>query len=399
MSMVTTCPHCQTTFRVTAEQLNARQGEVRCGHCLQIFNAFDSLAPEPQEEPPVSNAAEQQEEFLLDITPPHTEDPVTEPGSNVPEEIEVSYYDPLEHSEASDDTITEEPQTGTEAPPLPVNAAMDTFMAELAAELATADAAAKKQTAASEPLLSNDAIPEFEQQDQAEEFPELLENGPEEIDLAPPPPALQATEPLPLEAPPAQAGDTLPQNAAVTPEPSAPEPADLPFTSTYIPNPAPERKHHTGKWVLANLVLLLTLAGQALYEFRSEIALSYPSSYPYLRSLCRAVGCDVTLPRDLAALDIASSELQALPQRPDIILLTMVLRNQSGLPQTWPTLEVTFTDSDDKPVGRRQLKPVDYLPKDKASLTAGFPPHSETPLKLYISTGSLQPTGYRLLLL
>lgn len=44
MNLVTTCPHCQTTFKVTTEQLNAHEGDVRCGQCSQIFNAFEMLA-------------------------------------------------------------------------------------------------------------------------------------------------------------------------------------------------------------------------------------------------------------------------------------------------------------------------------------------------------------------
>jgi len=43
-AMVTTCPHCQTTFKVTSEQLNAHEGDVRCGQCASVFNAYDSLA-------------------------------------------------------------------------------------------------------------------------------------------------------------------------------------------------------------------------------------------------------------------------------------------------------------------------------------------------------------------
>lgn len=43
MSMITTCPSCQTTFEITTEQLNAHQGDVRCGRCGKVFNAFDSL--------------------------------------------------------------------------------------------------------------------------------------------------------------------------------------------------------------------------------------------------------------------------------------------------------------------------------------------------------------------
>ncbi|MDR1854257.1 MAG: DUF3426 domain-containing protein [Azoarcus sp.] len=42
--MLTRCPSCQTVFRLTSDQLLARQGRVRCGNCLFAFNALDHLA-------------------------------------------------------------------------------------------------------------------------------------------------------------------------------------------------------------------------------------------------------------------------------------------------------------------------------------------------------------------
>ncbi|GAB1392121.1 hypothetical protein MASR1M60_02840 [Rhodocyclaceae bacterium] len=45
--MLTRCPHCQTAFRVTHEQLIPRQGRVRCGACYLVFSALDSLSDEP----------------------------------------------------------------------------------------------------------------------------------------------------------------------------------------------------------------------------------------------------------------------------------------------------------------------------------------------------------------
>lgn len=45
--MLTRCPDCATHFRVTAEQLKARSGRVRCGECQHVFNALDSLIEEP----------------------------------------------------------------------------------------------------------------------------------------------------------------------------------------------------------------------------------------------------------------------------------------------------------------------------------------------------------------
>jgi predicted Zn finger-like uncharacterized protein len=43
MALATRCPHCGTRFRVASEQLRLRNGIVRCGDCLEVFNAADRL--------------------------------------------------------------------------------------------------------------------------------------------------------------------------------------------------------------------------------------------------------------------------------------------------------------------------------------------------------------------
>ena len=72
--MLTTCPECHTTFRVTQEHLGLRRGLVRCGHCAVVFNAYDSLLAElvapPTEPDEVENAR----------TPTLTEETSSEPG-------------------------------------------------------------------------------------------------------------------------------------------------------------------------------------------------------------------------------------------------------------------------------------------------------------------------------
>ncbi len=40
---VTSCPHCSTSFRVTRTQIHAANGAVRCGSCLQVFDARKNL--------------------------------------------------------------------------------------------------------------------------------------------------------------------------------------------------------------------------------------------------------------------------------------------------------------------------------------------------------------------
>lgn len=56
--MLTCCPQCGTTFRVSPQQLKVHQGEVRCGRCSTVFDAFDSLLAEPDSTPESVDAAE-----------------------------------------------------------------------------------------------------------------------------------------------------------------------------------------------------------------------------------------------------------------------------------------------------------------------------------------------------
>ena len=63
MNLYTRCLHCGTIFRVTTQQLQASSGQVRCGQCKQVFDAFTTLtarepqpaAPERQTPPPTQS--------------------------------------------------------------------------------------------------------------------------------------------------------------------------------------------------------------------------------------------------------------------------------------------------------------------------------------------------------
>ncbi len=48
--LITTCTQCSARFRVTPAQLNARQGQVRCGRCRTVFNGFQSLERHPDDD-------------------------------------------------------------------------------------------------------------------------------------------------------------------------------------------------------------------------------------------------------------------------------------------------------------------------------------------------------------
>ena len=71
-SFVTQCPHCQTSFRVSHAQLSVARGMVRCGSCLQVFNAAkqlleqrDGTTPEtPSPSAPNAEGVEKRPEIL-----------------------------------------------------------------------------------------------------------------------------------------------------------------------------------------------------------------------------------------------------------------------------------------------------------------------------------------------
>ena len=47
--MLTRCPECSVSFRVTAEQLRLAQGAVHCGNCETVFNAITTLSKDQRE--------------------------------------------------------------------------------------------------------------------------------------------------------------------------------------------------------------------------------------------------------------------------------------------------------------------------------------------------------------
>lgn len=57
--MYTQCPNCHSYFRVTAEQLRAAEGRVRCGVCDTVFDALEHLEealPRTEPDPEVATA-------------------------------------------------------------------------------------------------------------------------------------------------------------------------------------------------------------------------------------------------------------------------------------------------------------------------------------------------------
>src|SRR5262245_62495507 len=94
--MLTQCPNCQTTFRVTTEILRVADGQVRCGRCQTQFDALERLIEEndagemqsgrhlrPGREPEPPPEEEQAEEESIEVEEPATHEDITLEGRRI----------------------------------------------------------------------------------------------------------------------------------------------------------------------------------------------------------------------------------------------------------------------------------------------------------------------------
>lgn len=263
--MLTRCPSCTTVFRVTADQLKAKQATVRCGKCRQVFNALDSLLDTPQPQPIQTVMAEK--EFA-----------VVEQGQETPGE-ELPFSEPV--------TI------------------------------------------------------EAHEEDEWE----------------------LASRPKPL---------------LLLHEPEVSRPRVWP-------------------WALGALLLCLLLPWQAVLQFRNELVVLFPEAKPALQDICVLFGCELSLPHKADLLGIEASDLHPDPANKDRLLLSATLKNRAPFAQTYPHLELTLTDTGDRPLLRKVIMPGEYLAKG-AVVSSGFATNGEIVVNLALDLSGISASGYRLYL-
>ncbi|MDP2248083.1 MAG: DUF3426 domain-containing protein [Nitrosomonadales bacterium] len=147
--------------------------------------------------------------------------------------------------------------------------------------------------------------------------------------------------------------------------------------------------------VFVVLVLILLTLGQATYYLRSDIAARWPETRPYLEQACAWVQCKVELPKHADLIVIDDSDLQEDAERQGLIHLYSTLINTADYSQTYPLLELTLTDANDKPLLRRTFKPEEYLPAD-ADIKRGVYSNEEISVKLSLTVSDEPVVGYRL---
>ena len=393
--MLTRCPNCQTTFRVAPEQIRARHGRVRCGECLDVFNALDTLVDEPMAAalPPEADgrgaaAADVFEPAptaafpVPDIVPLPVERPA-ETTCDTPVDAPVDaatawaaqiavppplYFGPPIHE--SDSTAAATAPPPVEASPAPVDTATeqadaiaDTTPPVAQSPVATADddAAALVAPLADDAALAAAALAAV----------------------------AQGTATKPAVRPawrPSHAEVRVPDAAD-----GATETEDTPAASASRP-----------LWRSLLLVLAMALAAaallfQAALHWRVELATLWPSTRPLYDEACALFDCTVELPRKASLIGIESSDLHPDPNDKTRLVLRATLRNRAPFAQAWPHLELTLTDTADRALARRVLAPVDYLPA-AVRIQAGIASHADAPIERPLSAADADAAGYRLYL-
>ncbi len=376
MALATRCPHCATTFRVAHDQLKLRAGLVRCGACKQIFNGVENLlGPDMPPPKPASAVTPPQPPITPRTAPPlspkpHLSVPVT-PNAGMPATAGSASPDSLRLSPPT----TAFPSSTLTPPAVPDEADKDV---DPLTRMTLMDFTFFEEGQA--PIERREGTLEGAMTRVASDT-----EAPDEIEQA-----IEDLKSRPWRDEHARAATEKTKRAA---DDDKDEPG-------FVKNARRRQKvGGTLKWVygLGSFLLVLALAGQLAYSFRDQLAQRVPQSAPYLQQACAYLGCSIAYPAPINSLAIESSELQAIPAQANTFLLRVLLRNRYDTTVTWPHLELTLNDGDEKPVARRSFTPADYLPAAD-QVQAGFAAQTEQAVALRFVLENEKASGFQVYL-
>ncbi|MGE7992408.1 DUF3426 domain-containing protein [Pseudomonas sp. NPDC089554] len=430
-SFVTQCPHCQTSFRVTHHQLSVARGVVRCGQCLQVFNAARQLLEQSQ-------AANAQPQPLVPVTaPPSAVEPavVVAPPVVPVKAAEVAPVPPSRDDWASTTQALDELDLDQELARLERRGAQPEREAKANAETLQARRDEHHGDEHDDKPFgtANDGDPHLEPETQ----PPLAQAPIEQEIVNLEPPAESRTEPtlgLALDL-----DDEPPVHKTVAEQPSEP-PAKSPLEDDEPPvskgfsalddepatarvsarddddehDPAPgerlepvlaskptrARKEplvdvvddplqlgwekpaaNWGKRLLWSVLTLLAaglLAFQYIWYHFDEMA-RHDRYRPLFQQVCPLVGCQVPTRVDIARIKSSNLVVRSHPDFKGALIVDAILYNRAPFSQPFPLLELRFADLNGQLIASRRFKPSEYLSGELAG--RGEMP-SQTPIHI-----------------
>ena len=397
MALATQCPHCQTTFRVVHDQLKLRAGLVRCGHCKEIFNGIEHLLPPADAEPtvvePAATTFAAAPAAFVAPAPVAMETPLPATSDDMAEADAVEADITPDTHIASDKIDFDIPaafETEAESEPESGIEIESDIEATRPAVIGKADDPLQRMTLLDFTREFPSHGADVEQFSRAEKSAQSFDpHAPDELD--------EAIEDL--QRKPWRNSKKYAKGKVRSTPPL--DEADIEDEEEPAFLKRARRKQKMGGKLRALLgigclILFFAALAQGTYLFRNQIAGQLPQTKPLLTQLCDVFACRIDLPAQIAAVSIESSELQTLAENKDTFVLSTLLRNYSDSLQTWPHIELTLNDANEKPLLRRVFAPADYL--SAAEVRTGFAASSEHAVKLSFELTQIKASGYRVYL-
>ena len=331
--MQTECPHCHTLFRVNEEQLQAADGQVRCGKCNTVFTAevmptAETVLIEPDES-----------ELLVDeIAIDELEEVEIEVGElTIPDTISSPE---IEASELESDAL-ELPIDESEQPNLRL-------------------------------INSDNVIPgEDEIEIEVDFYPDLTESQIGALSLNRPHEA--ANQPNLATTTTDESDDPIPvllnEDSSYAPDQLYPELENAPLSS-----PA----GNTG-YIIAAIVLILLFIGQSTYLLRDHLA--ERGLRPVMERFCQHLNCELALARAPDSIILKRREIRSHPNIKNALSVTATIVNQADFRQAYPILQIQFQNIEGQLVAGRDFLPGEYLPDD-VQIKSGIAPHTPVNIAL-----------------
>jgi len=345
---ITRCPHCQTSFRVTDAQLSAAEGAVRCGSCLEVFQAqahlldspdndeLDRIAPATASRESLLDLADLSDvQVLNDSTDPDPDDSETLSGAVIDQETDASNI-----------------VTGVE-----VNASLDDLDESDIAEYWAAEGEVGDNPTIPDDRVF-DGIPALTAEDANLQREELLDperEGPDQIEIQ----ALYFESRDPAEIV-----------------------GELGDSSAWRRWP----------WSLGAVVLVFGLGAQYAWYAKDRLAQNV-TLRPYYQQFCRSAGCELQPYRNSTALTTTDLIVRSHPTLAKALKVDAIIKNAGAFGQLFPNLKLTFTDVNGRKIAQRTFEPEDYLAGELMGLRY-FPAYTEVRLSLEIIDPGKAAVGY-----
>lgn len=349
-SFVTQCPHCQSSFRVNHSQLSVARGVVRCGSCLQVFNAAQQLL--------------EQSATLTPANLPRPPELAPRPWANGDidlDQLELGDAPRIDSLSARRDDADAE---STALPPIierqPALPALDE------AEVPEADSRTEPSLSQPAPLDER----HYENQDDDNE-PSVDGHG-----------RLSALDEHDRDEPPVTSFGTTRKAQGMRNEPAVRDEDDLADLLDEPMQLAWEKpRPHWGKrlmWLGLAIVAALGLGVQYVVYHFGELA-RQDQYRPLFQQLCPVMGCSVPAKVDIALIKSSNLVVRSHPEFAGALVVDAIIYNRAAFSQPFPLLELRFADLNGQLIASRRFKPSEYLDGELAG-KAEMPP--QTPIHI-----------------